>query len=188
MFRKILLRICVDHEIWWEFWCKGGTTSVHVRRSCHWDHPWQYIHWSYIIFSSKLTIRIAVISCLRLKNILWCWAWKVTEIAFILCTGLTTIMWCWAWKLTRICFYNMPKGEHYCVMLGMNIQRNAFMSCLRFQHYYVMMGYENLQEFSLISCLWLKSILWCWAWKLTRICLYNMPKSGHYCVMPGMKT
>ena len=119
--RKILLRICVDHEIWWEFWCKGGTTSVHVRRSCHWDHPRQYIHWSYIIFSWKLTIWMAVISCLRLKSILWYWAWKVTEIAFILFTRLTTIMWCWAWKLTRICFYNMPKVEHYCVMLGMNI-------------------------------------------------------------------
>ena len=69
----------------------------------------------------------------------------------------------------------MPKDEHYCVMLGMNIQRNAFMSCLRFQHYYVMMGmktyksflsfhaygwkvfcdagHENSHEFAFITCL-----------------------------------
>ena len=37
---------------------------------------------------------------------------------FILCLRVNNVLFCWAWKLKRNCFQNMPKVRNCCVMLS----------------------------------------------------------------------
>ena len=99
--------------------------------------------------------------------------WYLGSAALISCPRVKTIVWCWAWNHMiswNRCFDSMPKVQNNCVMLGMKSH-----DILEVLLWFLARGSKQLCDarhkstwyfgiIALIPCPRFKIIMWCWAW------------------------